>query len=68
MLSESDRKLLEILSKKHLVTKGELKFKEHDGVDLNLNRLIELGLVEKVESLGTAFVITQKGIRAIGER
>jgi hypothetical protein len=68
MLSESERKILDIVSKQLLITKGEIAAKlgkSHlDGDSTVLNRLVELGYVEKVESLGTCFVVTQAGIRA----
>ena len=69
MLSEHDRKVLEIISRQHLVTKIELARKmgkqEYDGTSLNVNRLMEMGYIDQVESLGTCLVITQKGLREI---
>ena len=66
MISETERRILDVLSKQHLVNKGELKIKmgrEGDGVDLSLQRLMNMGYVEKVESLGVCYVITQGGIK-----
>ncbi|MEM5812710.1 MAG: hypothetical protein QXN71_01555 [Candidatus Aenigmatarchaeota archaeon] len=69
MLSEPERKVLELVSKQLLVTKGEilnfLNKEKCNGTDVILQRLRDSGYIEKVESLGTCFVITQRGIRAI---
>ncbi len=71
MLTDTDKKILEILSKQLLITKGELvtQLSSHnlDGAEMSINRLRELGYIEKVESLGTCFVITQKGMRVLKE-
>lgn len=68
MMSEVERSILELASKNLLVTKEEitrhLSRGDYDGTSVSVNRLQELGYIDKVESLGTAFVITQKGIRA----
>ncbi len=37
---------------------------DYNGTSTSISRLQELGYLDKVESLGTSFVITQKGIRA----
>ena len=70
-ITETDKKVLEILNKKLLTTKTELAMalnkEDFDGTDINIQRLRELGYVEKVESLGVVFVITQRGIRALRE-
>ncbi|HDD72651.1 MAG TPA: hypothetical protein ENG00_01005 [Candidatus Aenigmarchaeota archaeon] len=69
MLSDTDKKIMEIISKQLLITKAELARKlnkeEYDGTEVNVSRLIELGYISEVESLGTCLVITQKGIRAL---
>ena len=69
MLSDSERKILEFLSRQLLVTKAEiarmLGMSHLDGEQYSVNRLVDMGYVEKVESLGTCYVITQNGIRAI---
>ncbi len=71
MISENDRKILEIISKSHLVTLGELGTRlgtnGPNGAATSISRLIELGLVNKVESMGNCIVITQKGMRALKE-
>lgn len=68
MLSDTERKVLEIMSKQLLINKGELISKlEQSGVNgtgLNLGKLLEMGYVEKVESLGVCYVLTQSGQRA----
>ena len=69
MLSDSERKILEMMSRQLLVTKSEIA--AHlgktvlDGEQYSVNRLVEIGYVEKVESLGVCYVITQAGIRAM---
>ncbi len=68
MVSDVERKILELASKNLLITKEEitrfLNRDDYNGTDVSVGRLRELGYLEKVESLGTSFVITQKGIRA----
>jgi hypothetical protein len=68
MMSDVERRILELASKNLLVTKEEiarsLNRDEYDGTSTSVSRLQEMGFLDKVESLGTAFVITQKGIRA----
>lgn len=68
MMSDVERRVLGLASKNLLVTRGEiarmLNRDEHNGTDVCVSRLQEMGFIEKVESLGTAFVITQRGIRA----
>ncbi len=68
MMSDVERKILELASKNLLITKEEitrfLNMNDYNGTDTNMGRLRELGYLDKVESLGTSFVITQKGIRA----
>ncbi len=68
MMSEVERRILELAATNLLVTKDEitrvLNRNEYDGTSVCVGRLEELGFLEKVESLGTVFVITQKGIRA----
>ncbi len=67
MLSEVEQKILDLISKRHLVTKGEiadlLQRNACNGTDSSVSRLTEMGYMDRVESLGTCFVITQKGIR-----
>jgi len=71
MLSESEKKIMEILSKQLLITKGELimqlEKEKLDGADVSLNKLRSMGYIEKVESLGTCYVLTQAGQRALRE-
>jgi hypothetical protein len=69
MLRGTEKKILEIMSKQLLVSKPELavalKSDGCDGVDSGIGKLREMGYIEKVESLGTCFVLTQKGQRAV---
>lgn len=68
MMSDVERRILELAASNLLITKEEitraLNRNEYDGTSVCVGRLEELGFLEKVESLGTVFVITQKGIRA----
>jgi hypothetical protein len=69
MLSDQEKKVLEVVSRQLLITKGEimsfLNKERVNGTDIMLQRLRDAGYIDKVESLGTCFVITQKGIRAM---
>ena len=69
MLSDTEKKILELLSRQLLITKGELMIQmnreKHNGSDVSINRLREMGYIDRVESLGTCLVITQKGMRAL---
>jgi arginine repressor len=68
MMSEVERRILELASKNQLITKEEiartLNRSDYNGTDTSVSRLQEMGFLSKIESLGTSFVITQKGIRA----
>ena len=68
MMSDNERTILDLASKNLLITKEEiarsLNRNDYNGTDTSISRLQELGYLDKVESLGTSFVITQKGIRA----
>jgi len=65
-LSDVDRRILDILSGQLLVNKTELARKVGlTGIVTSLDRLMNMGFVEKVESLGVCYVITQQGIRAM---
>ena len=69
MLTENDRRILQVMSKNLLMTTGELsrslKSIEPNGGPPSIQRLLEMGYIEKVESIGTTLVVTQKGLRAI---
>jgi len=69
VLTEQEKRVLDVVSKQLLITKGEiislLNKERANGTDITLQRLRDSGYIDKVESLGTCFVITQKGIRAI---
>lgn len=71
MLSESERKIMEIISKQLLITKGELLLQlekeKLNGAEISLSRLRQIGYIDKVESLGTCYVLTQAGQRALRE-
>ncbi len=67
MLSSTERKILEFLSANLLTTKGEIarhcSTESNDGMMNSIERLKSSGFIDKVESLGICYVITQKGIR-----
>ena len=71
MLSDVEKRILELLSKQLLVTKSELivqlNREKHNGSDISIHKLREMGYIDKVESLGTCLVITQKGMRALAD-
>jgi len=69
MINENEKKILELLNKRHLMTKGEitttLNGESMDGVEVTMGRLRDRGLIENVQNLGNCIVITKKGIQAI---
>jgi len=71
MLTDLDMKVLQAMSKQLLLRKTEIarmaNLTESDGVDVTIGRLMEQGYLDKVESLGFCYVITQKGLRVIKE-
>jgi chromosome segregation and condensation protein ScpB len=65
-MNEIERAILELLSKNLLITKSELYNRfGSDGIELALQKLRDGGLIKKVESLGTCFVITKDGIKKV---
>jgi predicted transcriptional regulator len=71
MLTDLDMRVLTAMSKQLLLRKSEIaslvNLTDSDGVNVTIGRLSELGYVDKVESLGLCYVITQKGLRVIKE-
>jgi hypothetical protein len=65
-MGEVEKQIFELICRQHLVNRNELvsKFKARGSLDTGLARLMDLGFVSKIESLGTCYVATQKGIRA----
>ena len=65
MMGELEKQIFELVCKQLLVNKKELvsRFKATGGLETGLSRLIDMGYIDKVESLGTCYVATQKGIR-----
>ncbi len=57
------------MSKQMLLTKSELAVQlqkeNYDGAEVVLQRLRELGYIDKIESMGNCIVITQKGLKAM---
>jgi len=71
MLSEEEKKIMNLMSKQMLLTKSELivhlQKENYNGTDISIQRLRELGYLDKVESMGNCIVITQKGLKAMRE-
>lgn len=67
MLNQAERQILELMKGKLLATKGELlsAMGRSDGIDIVIQRLRDMGYVDKVEPLGICYVITQAGMRAL---
>ena len=69
MLSEMEKKILKLMSEKLLITQAELVMsleKERvNGAEMGIQRLKNMGYIERVESLGTCLVLTQQGQRAL---
>ena len=66
MMGDLEKQIFELVCKQLLVNKKELvsRFKATGGLDTGIARLIDMGYIDKVESFGTCYVATQKGIRA----
>ena len=69
MLNEQEKKMLELMKSRLLITKGELAsaMGGSDGVEVSVQKLRDMGYIEKVESVGVCYVITQQGLRALKE-
>jgi predicted transcriptional regulator len=65
MMGDVEKQIFDMICKQHLVNRKELvsRFKATGGLETGLSKLIDMGLISKVESLGTCYVVTQKGIR-----
>lgn len=65
VLSEAEKKVLEIVSQRKLITKQEVNsLLEPHGFtskDVNLSRLAENGFMQLVEGMGTVLIATKKG-------
>jgi len=67
---DKEKEVLEMMSKQLLVTKGELirKFEgNYKEAEVCIQKLRDGGLIKPVESIGTALVITQKGLRLVND-
>ncbi len=64
-MGDVEKQIFDMVCRQLLVNKKELvsKFKATGGLETGLSRLIGMGYIDKVESLGTCYVATQKGIR-----
>ena len=70
-LNYADRKLLEIMKGRLLITKAELNQMLNGQSEMSavsLERLQERGYLETVESFSNCIVITQKGLRALEDQ
>lgn len=66
-MKEVEQKILVLLEKQSLITTTELSkiLGDSDGVDTALARLRQEGFIKKIESLGTCWVITKKGLDVV---
>jgi hypothetical protein len=69
MLTQKDLKVLRIMSSNLLLTRTEIAYQilqdGLDGAEEVLRKLRDMELVQRVDSLGTSFVITSKGQKAL---
>jgi predicted HTH transcriptional regulator len=69
MLNTNEKKILEILEKRHLVTKSELMSildgERMNGADVSVSRLKDRGYIEQVQNLGNCLVITKEGLKVL---
>lgn len=67
MLNGNERKVLEIINNKLLITRTELrKILEEDGIEDCIQFLKDNGFIEIIQPAGeTCVAITQKGMRAV---
>lgn len=68
-LTDMEKKILGIIGKQDLITKSELDIKLrkagfNGASSAGLQKLIQIGYVNSVESLGNCFVLTQSGSKA----
>jgi len=71
LLSEEEKKVLDIIGKRHLVRKSELtEILESDGTAFKVvENLKERGLVLKISPLGEiSYSITKSGLKALNEK
>ena len=72
MLSNTERRVLEIINSRLLITEKEfnsvMQKEQINGVDTTFQTLKDSGFIDRIESLGTCIVITQKGMRALQEK
>lgn len=68
MLSDTEKKIMKLMSENLLSTKSEILSKlggEGNGAEMGIQRLKNMGYIESIESLGTCLVLTQQGQRAL---
>jgi hypothetical protein len=66
MMGDIEKQIFEMICKQSLANKKELvsRFKSTGVLETATSKLIEMGYVSRIESFGTCYVPTQKGIRA----
>ncbi len=71
MMNTNERTILELLEKRHLVTKSELMAllarENVNGADVSVGRLRDKGFIDSVQNLGNCLVLTKRGLRALKE-
>jgi len=71
MLNMNEKRILEILAKRHLATKSELNslFSQENlnGTDISMGRLRDRGYIDQVPNLGNCIIITKLGLQALEE-
>lgn len=71
MLNMNEKAILELLSKRHLITKSELlsviQKESMNGGEASVGRLKDKGFIDHVQNLGNCIVITKLGIKALKE-
>lgn len=70
MLNTTEKGILKLISEKQMMKKKEVKTRlQKEGfedIDLSLKRLKDDGYIRLLQPFGDQFIITQKGIRALG--
>lgn len=71
MLTSEEKRVLEVINSRLLITEKELNSilnnENMNGGSSTVKKLMDSGYVDRVHSLGTCIVITQKGMRALNK-
>lgn len=67
MLNLNEKRILELLNKRQLMTKDELTstLNGEDGVEITMGRLRDRGLIDNVANMGNCIVITKRGLQVL---